>query len=182
MDMVRGKAESKGGWNWGPVALFSAFLLTVSFSVGCEEKTLSVPSAAAVESAYLYAGGLSATVTGNVAQVTIVQASQQIRRGGTLWARVGPYVFLFSKETEGLFREYPGLAAVRAVTVTPDGAEVARALLTRDELNDITWRKALNISGLARRDGTRKPTLLEDLVEWGEDHTEYSYDPRFSRP
>lgn len=180
--MVSGKAERKGGWDWGPVALISAFLLTVSFSTGCEEENLSVPSAGKVESAYLYGGGLSATVTGNVAEVTIVQASQQIQRGGALWARVGPYVFLFSKETEGLFREYPGLAAIRAVTVTPDGTEVARALLTRNELNDITWRRALNISGLARRDGTRRPTLLEDLVRWGEDHTEFNYNPRFSSP
>jgi hypothetical protein len=65
------------------------------------------------------------------------------------------------------------------VTVTSEGSEVARALLARDALNDITWRRARHIAGLARRDGTRRPTLLEELVEWGEDHTEYSYNPSF---
>jgi len=163
-------------------ALRAVFLLISGASLGCENPELSLPSSAQVEGAYTYGGGLSATMSGNVAEVTIVQADRQIRRGGTLWVKVGPYVLLFSKETEGLFRAYPGLAGVRAVTVTPDGAEVARALLTRGALNDLTWRRALNIAGLARRDGTRKPTLLEDLVRWGEDHTEFSYNPRYSRP
>jgi len=143
---------------------------------------LSIPGSSEVESAYIYGGELSAIMSGNVAEITIVQADRQLRRGGTLWAKVGPYVLLFSKETEGLFRDYPGLAGVRVVTVTPSGAEVARALLARDALNNVTWRRALNISGLARRDGTRRPALLEDLVEWGEDHTDYSYDSRYSRP
>jgi hypothetical protein len=158
------------------------FLFAFGVCVGCEEPDLSVPSSAEVEGAYTYSGGLSATMNGNVAEVTIVQADRQIRRGGTLWVKVGPYVLLFSKETEGLFRDYPGLAGVRAVTVTPDGAEVARALLARGALNDLTWRRALNIAGVARRDGTRRPTLLEELVRWGEDHTEFSYNPRYSRP
>ena len=130
---------------------------------------------------YIYPGGLSATVSGNVAEITITQAARQLRRGGTLWAKVGPYVLLFSEETEDLFRDYPGLAGVRVITVSPDGAEVARALLARDSLNDITWRRARNICGLARRDGTRRPSLLESLVEWGEDHTEFTYNSRFIR-
>jgi hypothetical protein len=150
--------------------------------MGCEESDLSVPRSAEVEGAYTYGGGLSARMSGNVAEITIVQADRQLRRGGTLWAKVGPFVLLFSKETEALFRDYPGLAGVRAITITPDGAEVARALLPRSALNDLTWRRALNIAGLARRDGTRKPTLIEALVRWGEDHTEFSYSPRFSRP
>ena len=163
-------------------AFWPATLIVVTLGWACEGPNLSVPAATEVESAYLYGGELSAVINGNVAEITIVQADRQLRRGGTLWAKVGPYVLLFSKETEGLFRDYPGLAGVRVVTVTPNGSEVARALLARDVLNDITWRKALNISGLARRDGTRRPTLLEDLVEWGEDHTEYSYDSRYTRP
>ncbi len=163
-------------------ALLPVFLLTFGVSVGCEEPDLSVPNSSEVEEAYIYGGGLSARMSGNVAEITIVQADRQLRRGGTLWAKVGPFVLLFSKETETLFREYPGLAGVRAVTVTPDGAEVARALLARSALNDLTWRRALNIAGLARRDGTRRPTLLEALVRWGEDHTEFRYSPRFTRP
>jgi len=156
--------------------------MCIGISVACEEPDLSVPNSDQVEGAYTYGGALSATVSGNVVEITIVQADRQLRRGGTLWAKVGPYILLFTEETEGLFMGYPGLAGVRAVTVTPDGAEVARALLTRNALNDLTWRRALNIAGLARRDGTRRPTLLEDLVQWGEDHTEFAYNPRYSRP
>ena len=156
-----------------------AFFVVPLFLMGCEEVDLTLPTAEEVESVYLYEGTLTATMNGNVAEVTIVQAERQLRRGGTLWAKVGPYVFLFSEETEGLFRDYPGLAGVRVVTVTPGQQEVARALLLRESLNDVTWRRSKNISGLARRDGTRRPTLLESLVEWGEDHTEFNYSPRY---
>jgi len=165
-----------------PGALLPVFLLAFGVSVGCEEPDLSVPSSAEVEGAYTYSGRLSARMSGNVAEITIVQASRQLQRGGTLWAKVGPFVLLFSKETEALFREYPGLAGVRVVTVTPGRVEVARALLPRGALNELTWRRALNIAGLARRDGTRRPTLLEALVQWGEEHTEFRYSPRFSQP
>ena len=169
--------------NLGRLARLGAFVLAAAVSSGCEEPPdLTLPGASEVEAAYDYGGGFSAALNGNVAEITIVQASRHIERGGTLWVKVGPYVFLFSQETMDLFRDYPGLAGVRAITRTPDGTEVARALLTRDTLNDLTWRRALHISGLARRDGTRRPTLLEDLVQWGEDHTEYDYNPRYSRP
>jgi hypothetical protein len=157
-----------------------ALLLIPLLLMGCAEVDLTLPTAEEVESVFLYDGTLTASLNGNVAEVTIVQAERQLRRGGTLWAKVGPYVFLFSKESEGLFRDYPGLAGIRVVTVTPGKIEVARAFLPRNELNDVTWRRALNISGLARRDGTRRPTLLESLVEWGEDHTEFAYSTRFT--
>jgi hypothetical protein len=70
---------------------------------------------------------------------------------------------------------------VRVITTAPGGTEVARSLLLRDELNDLTWRRALNIAGVARRDGTEQPSKLEDLARWGEDHTEYEYNPRYVR-
>jgi hypothetical protein len=132
-----------------------------------------------VEDAYLYHGDLSVVMRGNVAEVTITQPAQQLRRGGSLWAKVGPYVLLFSEPTQELFEDYPGLAGIRVIT-TSAGAEVARALLARSTLTEVTWRRALNIAGLARRDGTERPTLLEDLVRWGEDHTEHQYNPRFA--
>jgi hypothetical protein len=150
--------------------------------IGCQEQDLSIPDASEVEEAYTYGGRLEASMSGNVAEVTVVQPTRQLQRGGTLWAKVGPYVLLFSEETQSLFDRYPGLAGVRVITETPNGTEVARALLTRDALNDLTWRRARNIAGLARRDGTRRPSLLEDLVRWGEDHTEYNYNPSYSRP
>ena len=82
---------------------------------------------------------------------------------------------LFTQETQQLFRDYPGLAGVRVITRTPDRGEVARVFLVRDTLTDVLWRRSLNIAGRARQDGTRRPSLLEDLVRWGEDHTEYEY-------
>ena len=142
---------------------------------------LPVPDADVVEEYYTYPGGLDAEVSGNVATVTVTQDPDQLRRGGTLWAKVGPYVLLFTEETHALFEDYPGLAGIRVATQVGNGTEVASALLARDELTGVQWRRALNIAGRARRDGTNQVTLLEDLVEWGEDHTEFEYNPRFTR-
>lgn len=139
----------------------------------------TLPTADQVVEAYEYSGNVSAEIVGNVAVLTVSQDPQQLRRGGSLWAKVGPYVFLFSVETRQLFIEYPGLAAVRVITEV-GGVEVANAMLTADELSDVLWRRSLNISGQARRDGTSRMTLLEDLVEWGESHTEYSYNERYT--
>ncbi len=146
----------------------------------CGPKPPPLPTAREVESTYVYAGDLSVEMNGNVAEITITQAPEDLERGGSLWARVGPYVLLFSEETHQLFRRYPGLAGVRVITEA-GGTEVARALLPRDTLNDLTWRKALGIALLARRDGTERPHLLEDLVRWGENHTRYRYNPDFVR-
>lgn len=139
-----------------------------------------LPDADAVEAYYDYGGSLEAEIVGNVAVVSVTQSAQQIRRGGKLWAKVGPYIFLFSDETQRLFADHSGLAAVRVVTRVGD-SEVANAILSREELSDVLWRRALNISGRARRDGTSQMTLLEDLVAWGEDHTEFQYNERFTR-
>jgi hypothetical protein len=162
--------------------LLLAVGLALASASGCAGPDLTLPTANEVEAAYPYAGILTAEISGNVAVVTIVQPSRHLRRGGALWAKVGPYILIFSKETETLFEAYPGLAAVRAITVSSNGPEIARALLPRNELNGITWRRALNIAGQARVNGTRRPTLLEDLVRWGEEHTEFEYNPQFTRP
>lgn len=145
----------------------------------CEEPDLSLPSPEQVESYYVTGRVLSAELNGNVAEVIVTQPGHQLRRGGRLWAKVGPYVFLFSDATRSLFEDYPGLAGVRVITREPGGSEVARALLHRDELNGVTWRRALNISGKARLRGGTQMTLLEDLVRWGEDHTEFEYSPTY---
>lgn len=133
-----------------------------------------------MEGYYTYSGDLDVGMDGNVAEVRAVQSAAQLRRGGRLWAKVGPYVLLFSEGTRRLFTDYPGLAAVRVTTVTAGGREVASATLRHDGLNGLTWRRALNIAGKARRDGTEQVTLLEDLVRWGEEHTEYTYDSSFT--
>ncbi len=179
---MNGYVGRNTGTGFSLKAIRPALLFLSVFVFGCGPQDLTLPTSGEVEDAYLYPGGLEARIRGNVAEVTITQPARDLRRGGTLWAKVGPYVLLFSEETEGLFSGFPGLAGVRVITVSSDGNEVARALLARDSLNGITWRRAIHIAGLARRDGTRRPSLLEKLVEWGEDHTEFTYNPRYSRP
>ena len=150
-----------------------AGLLAASL-IGCET-SMNVPTAEQVESVFLYDGELGAEIMGNVAEVRIAQPAAQLRRGGTLWAKVGPYIFLFSQETRTLFDTYNGLAAVRVITTGPGEDEVARAQLHRDQLNGITWGYALTASGRARRDGSTRPSRIEELVRFGEEHTEFKY-------
>ena len=155
--------------------------VAVMMTSGClQPRDLTLPTDDDVLAYYETERGMEAEVVGNVAVITVSQSPQQLRTGGALWAKVGPYVFLFSEETQQLFLDYSGLAAVRVITTVGE-AEVANALLTRDELSDVLWRRSLNISGLARRDGTKRMTLLEDLVDWGEDHTEFTYNERYTR-
>ncbi|MDA0312754.1 MAG: hypothetical protein O2992_11645 [Gemmatimonadetes bacterium] len=146
----------------------------------CQEPLdLALPSADEIESYYAYQGRLDAELSGNVATVRVGQDAQQLRRGGSLWAKVGPYIFLFTEETHQLFEDFPGLAGVRIVTTVGD-AEVASVLLARDELSEVLWRRGMNIAGQARRDGTKRVTLMSDLVRWGEQHTEFEYNPRYT--
>lgn len=147
---------------------------------GCERAELATPTGPEAREYYTYSGDLDVEVDGNVAHIRAVQSAAQLRRGGRLWAKVGPYILLFSESTRSLFTDYPGLAAVRVTTVTAGGREVASATLRREALNGLTWRRALNIAGRARRDGTQQVTLLENLVQWGEDHTEHTYNPTFT--
>lgn len=157
---------------------FVVLLAVVSFACTSD---LNLPTAEQVDSAYVYQGEMEAEIVGNVAEVRITQPSEQLRRGGSLWAKVGPYIFLFSQETRDLFETFNGLAAVRVVTTGPRGDEVARAQLIRDELNGITWGHALTASGRARRDGSTRPSRIEDLVQFGEEHTEFQYSEDYAR-
>ena len=148
--------------------------------LGCGEASPSLPSEAQAEAHYVSSSDLSVRITGNIVELTVDQSLRQVRKGGALWAKVGPYIYLFTDETESLLREYPGLSGVRVITRTDsDKAEVARAFLHRDSLNELTWRRARNIAGRARKGGTRRPVLLEELVEWGQDHTEFGYNQEF---
>ncbi len=156
-------------------------LAPVLLLAGCETAPLLVPTVDDVTSAYQYTGELEVEMFGNVAEVRVFQPSRQLRRGGSLWAKVGPYVFLLSQETKDLFEAFDGLAAVRVVTRAPSGTEVARAMLTRDALNDITWTHAIRAGALARRDGSTKPKMIEDLIRMGEDLTTFEYSSRYVR-
>lgn len=158
------------------------FLLVATLvSAGCPKaQDLTLPTAEAVASYYSYEGSLEANLSGNVAQVVVTQPADQLRRGGALWARVGPYVVLFTDDTQRLLEDYPGLAGVRVITRLDGGPEVARALLRRDGFSGVLWRRSLNIAGKARLEGTERPALLEDLVAWGEDHTQFEYNSRYT--
>lgn len=114
-------------------------------------------------------------IDGNVIVITATQDSDQLRRGGSLWARVGPYIYVFNPGTQVIWDLYPGVAAVRAITTTSGGTEIGRATLQHGELNELTWRRALNLLGHAINDGTRRPSRLLDLVTWGEQHTTHRY-------
>jgi hypothetical protein len=168
---VRRRWPARRGW----------ILALALASAGCpqpQDLTLPTPDEAAAY--YTYQGGLEARLNGNVVELVAYQPAAQLRRGGSLWAKVGPYVLLFSEETHRLLEDYPGVAGVRVMTQIRGGPEVARALLSRTELTGVLWRRSLNIAGKARLQGTEHPSLLEDLVRWGEGHTEFTYNPRYT--
>ncbi len=144
---------------------------------------LPVPTAEEVRERYQISTAFEVEMNGNVAEITVTQATDQLRRGGSTWAKSGPFVYLFSAATRDLFEAWPGLAAVRVTTRPPSGREmVATAFLRRDTLNPLTWPRALNVSGLARRDGSTNPGRMVDLVDYGEDTAdEYEYNPRYTR-
>jgi len=164
------------------VRRFVALALALA-SAACQEPAdLTLPTAEQVREYYGSVAGLEdVEINGNVAQIVVRQPAEQLRRGGALWARVGPYIYLFSDETQRLFQDFGGLAGVRVLTQTERGTTVANALLARGELTDVLWRRSLNIAGQARRDGTERITLMEDLIEWGEDHTEFEYNERYTQ-
>lgn len=169
----------KGGSS-GRTGLLAALVAAGSVAACQPAPDLTLPTVDQVETQYASIPGLDEVeINGNVATVVVRQSADQLRRGGTLWAKVGPYIYLFSEETRQLFEDYSGLAAVRVITRTGSDVTVANALLARDELNDILWRRSLNISGLARRDGTERISLIEDLIHWGEAHTEFEYNERY---
>lgn len=166
---------------YGRASLVPACLFVLA-AWGCdtfEEPDHPVPSASQIEAHYEYAGDLSVEVSGNVAQVKVTFDPVEFRRGGDLWAKAFPYIFLFSPATRDAMSEHPGLGGVRVIALHPNGDMVAQALLSRGVLTELTWNRALNISGQARREGTERPARMQDLVRWGEDHAEFEYNPDY---
>jgi hypothetical protein len=136
----------------------------------------SLPAIADVRAIYR-ANGLDKgdiTYNGNVVEIRVTQAPDQLRKGGSLWARVGPWIYLMTPGTQKVFQNFAGIAAVRVIT-TAGRKEVARASLRNGALSDVLWRRTLNILGLALRDGTTSPVRLQELAEWGERYGEYEY-------
>lgn len=122
---------------------------------------------------------LQVSVNGNLVELEVQQPVRQILRGGALWARVGPYVYLLSPGVQQLFEEQRAVAAVQVTTVLPDGERVARTTLKRDELSEINWKRAHSLLGHALQPGNEQPRRLEELRIWGEQHTDYWYNPDY---
>ena len=143
---------------------------------------LELPDTAVVETFY-ERHGLDAEYrySGNVLEVVVQQPAEQLRRGGPLWARVGPYIYLFTPATRDLLDQYEGIAGVRAITMVGD-IEVARAMLVRDALNEITWRRALNVLGTALQQGTSRPSTMDALARFGEEITTFEYNADYVPP
>lgn len=143
---------------------------------------MTVPTAAQADSIF-QAHGIhgSVVISGNVVELSTRQQREQLQRGGELWARVGPFIYVFSPATITLFEKYPGVAAVRARTLVQDD-EVARVQLTRDTLRGGDWRQARLLLAQALREGTERPSRLEELVRFGERFTTYEYSPAYVRP
>jgi hypothetical protein len=128
-----------------------------------------------IEAAAWYGPGTEASVSGNVLEIRGTIQDDLLRRGGRIWEQSGPYFYLFNVHVQALLRDYPDIAAVRAITYTTDGEELARATLHRSELSEIQWREALGRASLAQSQGTESPRRIEELIRYGEDRTEHRY-------
>lgn len=167
-----------------PVAAAALAILWLGLAACDTQEPLPPPPAAEeVRGYYEYAGELSVGMSGNVAQVSVVFDPDEYVRGGDLWAKAFPYIFLFSPATRDALSDHRGLGGVRVISLHPNGDTIAQALLERGTLTELTWRRAINVAGQARRMGTERPARMQDLVEWGEDHTTFEYNPdHISRP
>ncbi|CAN5624599.1 hypothetical protein BH23GEM9_BH23GEM9_27110 [soil metagenome] len=168
-------------------AVPTTLLLLLLTVVGCDRilpqrADLSLPELKQVAQVYAQRGQTAEfRYSGNVLEMVVQQPPDQLRRGGQLWARVGPYIYLFSPGTQELFESHAGLAGVRAITMVGD-REVARALLVRGALNEFSWRRSLELLSEALGEGTARPSTMDRLVQFGEQHTQFEYNPAFVPP
>lgn len=149
----------------------------VSACAGEPERKL--PAAEQLEG--LYGSGVLVELKGNVVDVIVRQPADQLRRGGSTWAKVGPYIYLFSPQTQKLFEDFSGLGGVRVTTLDGRDRLVARALLPQGTLNSVTWKKAVGLAGRARLEGTQRPTYILELIDYGEDLVEHEYGSNYVR-
>lgn len=166
----------------GGVAPFAVGLLiaTLGGLGACEaEPARELPSEAVLDS--VYGERVDISLNGNVVELAVTQAGDQLSRGGSVWAKAGPYIYLFTPQTQELLETYGGIGGVRVTTLDANGRLVARALLERGVLNSVTWPRAINVAGRARVEGTRRPQTMVNLAEFGEEHTSYEYSQRYVR-
>lgn len=146
---------------------------------GCETaENGALPTEAALDT--LYGERVDASLNGNVVELRVRQDAEQLRRGGPIWAKAAPYIFLFTPQTRDLLTEYGGVGGVRVTTLDSRGEMIARALLERNTLTSVTWRRAINTAGRARVQGTTRPQTMVDLAEFGEEHTSYEYSQQYA--
>jgi len=156
--------------------------LLVLVLAGCEverEGAPPPPSASEIAAIYARVGSFDVEMSGNVAQVTTIIDRDDYAMGGELWARASPYIFLFSPATQTALSEYPGLGGVRVIVRYSDGAMVAQARLDRATMTSGRWNQVLGLASRARSEGSARPGLMRDLVRWGEDNTDYQYNPDY---
>lgn len=160
------------------VALVLASLgLTWGLAACQDEPDLTLPEPEAL--AGVYGPTVDVELKGNVVDVHVIQPADQLRRGGSVWAKVGPYIYLFTPQTQQLFENYPGLGGVQVTTMDGRKRLIARAMLESGTLNGVTWRKAIGLAGRARLEGTQRPSYILDLIQYGEDLVEHEYSPRY---
>lgn len=164
-------------------AQLACMLAVLFLPAACDQilprQDLTLPDPATIESYYArHRFTAEYRYSGNVLEIVVQQPADQLRRGGALWARVGPYIYLFAPGTRDLLEQHPGIAGVRAITTVGD-VEVARALLVRDSLNELTWRRAIALLGNALEHGTERPVTIDALARFGEDVTTYEYNPQY---
>jgi hypothetical protein len=162
-----------------------AALLACSLVTGCDRifksNAPALPAIDEVRTAYEKSGVTNADIEyeGTTIVLRVRQPPAQLQRGGSLWAKVGPYIYLFNPATQRIMDANPGISAVRVITLGTRGREVARATLLAGALNELTWLRTLNLLGHAVNEGTARPGTLSDLVRWGEEYTRYRYNPDF---
>lgn len=165
-----------------PAGLVAAAVLVVAATIpaACRpEENLALPTASVLDT--LYGGTADVSLNGNVVEVRLTQDAEQLRRGGSVWAKAGPYIYLFTPQTRDIFVNFGGVGGVRVTTLDGSGDLVARALLERGTLTSITWKRAINTASNARANGTKRPQTMVDLAEYGEEHTNYEYGRTYIR-
>ena len=151
--------------------------LTWGLAACQDEPDLTLPEAQDLKG--IYGPAVDVELKGNVVDVHVIQPADQLRRGGSVWAKVGPYIYLFTPQTQQLFENYPGLGGVQVTTMDGRNRLIARAMLESGTLNGVTWRKAIGLAGRARLEGTQRPSYILDLIQYGEDLVEHEYSARY---
>ncbi len=156
------------------LSAFASIMIAGALVSGCgDEPGLTLPEESSLQG--MYGDNVEVSLKGNVVDVVVRQPADQLRRGGATWAKVGPYIYLFSPQTRQMFEDYTGLGGVRVTTIDGRDRLVARALLPQGTLNSVTWNKAIGLAGRARLEGTQRPSYILELIDYGEELADHEY-------